>query len=73
MLSGVGGLLGVAVGFAIPRIIIFFIQDQKAIVTVDLRHARVRDIGGDRDRFRHLSRTAGGLHGPDRGTPPRIG
>ena len=33
MLSGVGGLLGVAVGFAIPRIIIFFIPDQKAIVT----------------------------------------
>jgi putative ABC transport system permease protein len=33
VLSGVGGLLGVAVGFAIPRIIIFFINDQKAIVT----------------------------------------
>jgi putative ABC transport system permease protein len=33
VLSGVGGLLGVAVGFAIPRIIIFFISDQKAIVT----------------------------------------
>jgi len=33
VLSGVGGLLGVAVGFAIPRIIIMVIQDQKAIVT----------------------------------------
>ena len=35
MLSGVGGLLGVAVGFIIPQLIVFFIQDQKAIVTGD--------------------------------------
>jgi putative ABC transport system permease protein len=33
VLSGVGGLLGVAVGFIIPILIVFFIQDQKAIVT----------------------------------------
>jgi putative ABC transport system permease protein len=33
VLSGVGGLLGVAVGFLIPLIIVFFIHDQKAIVT----------------------------------------
>ena len=33
VLSGVGGLLGVAVGVAIPQIIIYFIPDQKAIVT----------------------------------------
>jgi putative ABC transport system permease protein len=33
VLSGVGGLLGVAVGFIIPSLIVFFIQDQKAIVT----------------------------------------
>ncbi len=33
VLSGVGGLLGVAMGFMIPLIIVFFIQDQKAIVT----------------------------------------
>jgi putative ABC transport system permease protein len=33
VLSGVGGLLGVAVGYAIPWLIVFFIQDQKAIVT----------------------------------------
>jgi putative ABC transport system permease protein len=33
VLSGVGGLLGVAVGFIIPLLIVFFIQDQKAIVT----------------------------------------
>ncbi len=32
-LSGVGGLLGVVVGFTIPQIIIYFIPDQKAIVT----------------------------------------
>jgi putative ABC transport system permease protein len=33
VLSGVGGLLGVAVGFLIPLLIVFFIKDQKAIVT----------------------------------------
>jgi putative ABC transport system permease protein len=33
VLSGVGGLLGVAVGFIIPILIVYFIQDQKAIVT----------------------------------------
>ena len=33
VLSGVGGLLGVTVGVTIPRIIIFFIPEQKAIVT----------------------------------------
>jgi putative ABC transport system permease protein len=33
VLSGVGGLLGVLVGFTIPKLIIFFIPDQKAIVT----------------------------------------
>ena len=33
VLSGVGGLLGVLVGFTIPRLIIYFIPDQKAIVT----------------------------------------
>ncbi len=33
VLSGVGGLLGVAVGFLIPQLIIYFIPDQKAVVT----------------------------------------
>jgi putative ABC transport system permease protein len=33
VLAGVGGLLGVALGFTIPQIIIYFIPDQKAIVT----------------------------------------
>ncbi len=33
VLSGVGGLLGVVVGFTIPQLIIYFIPDQKAIVT----------------------------------------
>jgi putative ABC transport system permease protein len=33
VLSGVGGLLGVALGFTIPQVIIYFIPDQKAIVT----------------------------------------
>ena len=33
VLSGVGGLLGVAVGILIPRLIIFFVADQKAFVT----------------------------------------
>jgi putative ABC transport system permease protein len=33
VLSGVGGLLGVLVGIAIPQLIIYFIPDQKAIVT----------------------------------------
>jgi putative ABC transport system permease protein len=33
VLAGTGGLLGVAVGFAIPQIIIYFIRDQKAVVT----------------------------------------
>jgi putative ABC transport system permease protein len=33
VLAGVGGLLGVVVGFVIPQIIIYFIPDQKAIVT----------------------------------------
>jgi putative ABC transport system permease protein len=33
VLAGVGGLLGVLVGFAIPQLIIYFIPDQKAVVT----------------------------------------
>jgi putative ABC transport system permease protein len=33
VLSGVGGLLGVCLGISIPQIIIYFIEDQKAIVT----------------------------------------
>jgi putative ABC transport system permease protein len=33
VLSGVGGLLGVAVGITIPIIIVYFIPDQKAFVT----------------------------------------
>jgi putative ABC transport system permease protein len=33
VLAGTGGLLGVAVGFSIPRIIIYFIRDQRAIIT----------------------------------------
>jgi putative ABC transport system permease protein len=34
VLAGTGGLLGVAVGFTIPQIIIYFIRDQKAVVTM---------------------------------------
>jgi putative ABC transport system permease protein len=33
VLSGVGGLLGVTMGITIPQIIIYFVEDQKAIVT----------------------------------------
>jgi len=33
VLSGVGGLLGVTVGVTIPQIIVYFIPEQKAIVT----------------------------------------
>ncbi len=33
VLSGIGGLLGVTVGVTIPQIIIYFIPEQKAIVT----------------------------------------
>src|SRR5207248_9964645 len=33
VLAGVGGLLGVGLGFTIPQVIIYFIPDQKAIVT----------------------------------------
>ncbi len=33
VLSGVGGILGVLVGVTIPQLIIYFIPDQKAIVT----------------------------------------
>ncbi len=33
VLAGVGGLLGVLVGFTIPQLIIYFIPDQKAVVT----------------------------------------
>jgi putative ABC transport system permease protein len=33
VLSGVGGLLGVTMGIAIPQIIVYFIPDQKAFVT----------------------------------------
>jgi putative ABC transport system permease protein len=33
VLSGVGGVLGVLVGFAIPMIIVYFLPEQKAIVT----------------------------------------
>jgi putative ABC transport system permease protein len=34
VLSGVGGLLGVSVGIAIPQVIVYFIPDQKAFVTL---------------------------------------
>ena len=33
VLAGVGGLLGVLLGFTIPQLIIYFIPDQKAVVT----------------------------------------
>ncbi|WP_337173702.1 ABC transporter permease [Paludisphaera sp.] len=33
VLSGVGGILGVCIGITIPRIIVYFIPDQKAFVT----------------------------------------
>jgi putative ABC transport system permease protein len=33
VLAGVGGLLGVGLGFTIPQVIIYFIPDQKAVVT----------------------------------------
>jgi putative ABC transport system permease protein len=33
VLAGVGGLLGVLLGFTIPQVIIYFIPDQKAVVT----------------------------------------
>jgi putative ABC transport system permease protein len=33
VLAGVGGLLGVLLGFAIPQVIVYFAPDQKAIVT----------------------------------------
>ena len=33
VLSGVGGVLGVSLGVAIPQIIVYFIPDQKAFVT----------------------------------------
>jgi putative ABC transport system permease protein len=35
VLAGVGGLLGVLVGFAIPMLIVYFIPDQKAVVTTE--------------------------------------
>src|SRR3954468_9429161 len=34
VLSGVGGLLGITVGIAIPQAIVYFIPEQKAIVTL---------------------------------------
>ncbi|MHC5540966.1 ABC transporter permease [Singulisphaera rosea] len=33
VLSGVGGLLGVTLGISIPQLIVYFIPDQKAVVT----------------------------------------
>jgi putative ABC transport system permease protein len=35
VLSGVGGLLGVTIGITLPQIIVYFFQNQKAIVTVE--------------------------------------
>jgi putative ABC transport system permease protein len=34
VLSGVGGLIGISVGVLIPQLIVYFIPDQRAIVTV---------------------------------------
>src|SRR5262249_45415665 len=34
VLSGVGGVLGVTVGIAIPRLIVFFLPEQRAFVTL---------------------------------------
>jgi putative ABC transport system permease protein len=34
VLSGVGGLVGVLMGMGIPRVIVYFVPDQKPIITV---------------------------------------
>jgi putative ABC transport system permease protein len=34
VLSGVGGVIGVMLGMAIPQLIVYFIPDQKTIVTL---------------------------------------
>ena len=71
-LSGVGGLLGVVVGFTIPQIIIYFIPDQKAIVTATSVMLAFCDLGRHRHHVRHLPRAAGGPDGPDRSPAARI-
>ncbi len=72
VLAGVGGLLGVLVGFTIPQVIIYFIPDQKAVVTGSLGHACVQYLGCHRHPVRHLSCPPGRLDGPDRGPAARI-
>jgi putative ABC transport system permease protein len=34
VLSGIGGLVGISLGILIPRLIVYFIPDQRTIVTV---------------------------------------
>ena len=72
VLSGVGGLLGVAVGFTIPLLIIYFIQDQKAIVTGYSVMLAFGISVADRHPLRHLPRPPGGHDGPDRGPAARV-
>ncbi len=72
VLAGVGGLLGVVVGFTIPQIIVYFIPDQKAIVTGVLGHAGVQHLGRRRHPLRHLSRPPRRHDGPDRGSAARV-
>ena len=72
VLSGVGGMLGVSMGIAIPPDHVYFIPDQKAIVTAGSVHAGVRHLGGHRHSVRPLPGASGGADGPDRGPSARI-
>ena len=72
VLAGVGGLLGVLLGFTIPQVIIYFIPDQKAVVTgasVMLAFSISVAVG---ILFGIYPAARAALHGPHRGATARM-
>ena len=72
VLSGVGGLSGVLLGMAIPQLIVYFLPDQKTIVTLQSVLLAFGVSVVRRHPVRPLPGPARGTHGPDRGPAARV-
>ena len=72
VLSGVGGLAGVLVGMAIPRVIDYFVPEPENDHHAAVDASGLRHLGRCRHPLRHLPGPPRCVHGPDRGPPARI-